>query len=62
MSYPQLAWHFQRHTVDVIVLGNWKNWTFNSQSLRSQIVQNGYVMKERIASAEICTLPRDGHR
>lgn len=54
--------HFRRHTVDVIVLGNWTNWTFNSQSLRSQIVQNGYVMKGRIANVEICTLPRDGRR
>ncbi len=62
MSYAGLAWHVQRHTVDVIVLGNWTSWTANSHRLRSLIVRNGYVMKERIASAEIYTLPPDGRR
>src|SRR6059058_952751 len=59
MSYAGLAWHVQRHTVDVIVLGNWTSWTANSHRFRSLIVRNGYVMKERIASAEIYTLPPD---
>ena len=62
MSYAGLAWHVQRHTVDVIVLGNWTSWTANSHRFRSLIVRNGYVMKERIASAEIYTLPPDGRR
>jgi hypothetical protein len=62
MSYPELAWHIKQHTVDVIVLGNWTSWTANSQWIRSQIVQNGYVIKEHIASAEIYTLPPDGRR
>ncbi len=62
MSYPELAGHFQRHTVDVIVLGNWTYWTFNGPWIRRHMVQNGYVLKERIASAEIYTLPLNGRR
>jgi len=62
MSYPELVGHFQRHTVDVIVLGNWTYWTFNGPWIRRHMVQNGYVLKERIASAEIYTLPLNGRR
>src|SRR2546427_6211735 len=61
MSYPELVWHFRSHTTDVIVLGNWTSWS-NAPWMRSQIVENGYVMKERIAGAEIYTLPPNGHR
>src|SRR3989454_4675413 len=57
MSFPELAGHFHRHTVDVIVLGNWTVWTGNTRWLRSHIVDSGYVMKEKIAGAEIYTLP-----
>ena len=62
MSYPDLLWHLNQHTVDVVVLGNWTSWTFNREWIRDQLVQHGYVMKERIASTEIYTLPSDGHR
>src|SRR5438876_5313876 len=62
MSYPELVGHFQRHTVDVIVLGNWTYWTFNGPWIRRHMVQNGYVLKERMASAEIYTLPLNGRR
>src|SRR5207247_10166476 len=62
MSYPDLLWHLNQHTVDVVGLGNWPSWTFNREWIRDQLVQHGYVMKERIASAEIYTLPSDGHR
>jgi hypothetical protein len=62
MSYPELAHHFRSHTTDVIVVGNWVNWTSNGPWIRGQIVENGYVMKERIASAEIYTLSSNGHR
>jgi hypothetical protein len=62
MSYPELFWHLQRHTVDVIVLGNWTNWTFNSDWIRGRVVRNGYVLKERIEGAEIYTLPPNGRR
>jgi len=61
MSYPELVWHFRSHTTDVIVLGNWTSWS-NAPWMRSQIVENGYVVKERIAGAEIYTLPPNGHR
>ena len=62
MSYPELARHLRQRTVDVIVLGNWTDWTHNRESIRSQIVQNGYVMKERIANTEIYTPALDGHQ
>jgi 4-amino-4-deoxy-L-arabinose transferase-like glycosyltransferase len=62
MSYPQLASHFRNHTTDVIVVGNWTSWTHNGPWIRSQIVENGYVMKEKIAGTEIYTLPPNGHR
>jgi len=62
MSYPELARHLRQHTVDVIVLGNWTDWAINRDAIRSQIVQNGYVMKERIANTEIYTPVLDGHQ
>ena len=62
MSYPELARHLRQRTVDVIVLGNWTDWTHNRESIRSQIVQNGYVMKERIANTEIYAPALDGHQ
>lgn len=54
MSYPRLLWHVQRHTVDVIVLGNW---TPDKSSVREQLAQSGYTLRERIAKTEIYTLP-----
>lgn len=57
MSPPALLWHLEQHTVDVIVIGNWTQWTVDSQWIRSQVVKNGYVMKRKIAGAEIYTLP-----
>jgi hypothetical protein len=62
MSYPELAWHLRSHTTDVIVVGNWIGWSPNGPWIRRQIVESGYVMKERIASAEIYTLSSNGHR
>lgn len=62
MSYPELALHLRSHTTDVIVVGNWMSWTPNSPWIRSQIVENGYVMKDKIAGAEIYTLPINGNR
>jgi 4-amino-4-deoxy-L-arabinose transferase-like glycosyltransferase len=57
MSVPALLWHVEQHTVDVIVIGNWTEWTFKSEWIRSRVVKNGYVMKRKIAGAEIYTLP-----
>lgn len=57
MSVPALLWHLERRTVDVIVIGNWTEWTFRREWIRSQAVRNGYVMTQRIAGAEIFTLP-----
>jgi len=37
-------------------------WTPNSQWLRDQIIESGYVMKEQIAGTEIYTLPANGRR
>ncbi len=54
MSYPELGWHFQRHTVDVVVLGNW---TEDRKRVRAHVVQNGYTLKEQIVGTEIYTLP-----
>lgn len=54
MSYPELGWHLQRHTVDVVVLGHW---TDRRELVRESVVQSGYTLKERIAGAEIYTLP-----
>jgi hypothetical protein len=62
MSYPELVWHVNSHTTDVVVVGNWMRWTPNSPWLRDQIIESGYVMKERIASTEIYTLPASGRR
>jgi hypothetical protein len=62
MSYPDLVWHVNSHTTDVVVVGNWMRWTPNSQWLRDQIIESGYVMKEQIASTEIYILPANGHR
>ena len=59
MSYPALVRHFQQHTVDVIVIGDWAS---DSQWMRPLIVKNGYVIKDRIASTEIYTLQPDGRR
>ena len=54
MSYPELGYHLQRHTVDVVVLGNW---TESRAFVREHVVRSGYALKERIAGAEIYTLP-----
>src|SRR5262249_18766573 len=62
MSYPELALHLRSHTTDVIVVGNWMSWTPNSPWIRSQIVENGYVMKDKIAGAEIKPLPINGNQ
>jgi len=62
MSYPELVWHVNRHTTDVVVVGNWIRWTPDSLRLRDRIIESGYVMKEQIASTEIYTLPPNGHR
>ena len=62
MSYPALFWHLREHTVDVVVLGNWTNWTSNGELIRHQVQQNGYTLKERIEHAEIYTLPRQAAR
>ena len=62
MSYPELVWHVNSHTTDVVVVGNWMRWTPNSPWLRDQIIESGYVMKERIAGTEIYTLPANGRR
>ena len=55
MSYPELGWHFQRHTVDVVVLGNW---TEQRAWVREKVVRSGYTLKERVVGAEIYTLPQ----
>jgi len=57
MSRAALLWHLEQHTVDVVVIGNWTEWTFRSEWLRSRVVERGYVMREKIAGAEIYTLP-----
>jgi hypothetical protein len=62
MSYPELVWHVNSHTTDVVVVGNWMRWTPNSLRLRDRIIESGYVMKERIAGTEIYTLPANGRR
>jgi hypothetical protein len=62
MSYGELFYHVEHHTVDVIVVGNWTSRIPDSPWIRSTIVKNGYVLKERIASAEIYTLPSNGRR
>ena len=62
MSYPALFWHLREHTADVVVLGNWTDWTSNGALIRHQVQQNGYVLKERIEQAEIYTLPRQAAR
>jgi len=62
MSYPMLIWHIERHTVDVVVLGNWIDWTAHIGEIRNQILKSGYVLKERIAQAELYTLPRQAAR
>jgi hypothetical protein len=59
MSTGELLWHFQQHSVDVIVLGNW---TPDRAFVRDQIVANGYSMSGTIASAEIYTLASNGRR
>jgi dolichyl-phosphate-mannose-protein mannosyltransferase len=58
MSYPELAWHLQQHTVDVVVLGNWTDWTGKEGWIRNEVLKSGYTLRERIARAEIYTLPR----
>ena len=58
MSYPMLLGHLERHTVDVVVLGNWIDWTAHMELIRDQLLKSGYVLKERIAQAELYTLPR----
>ena len=62
MSYPRLVWHIEQHTADVIVLGNWIDWTENMGLIRNQVLKSGYVLKERIARAELYTLPRQAAR
>jgi 4-amino-4-deoxy-L-arabinose transferase-like glycosyltransferase len=62
MSYPMLVWHIERHTVDVVVLGNWIDWIPNIGLVRNQLLKSGYVLKERIAQAELYTLPRQAAR
>ena len=62
MSYPALFWHLREHTVDVVVLGNWTDWTSNGELIRHQVQRNGYMLKERIEQAEIYTLPRQAAR
>ena len=62
MSYPMLIWHIERHTVDVVVLGNWIDWTAHIGEIRNQILKSGYVLKERIAQTELYTLPRQAAR
>jgi hypothetical protein len=62
MSYPTLFWHLREHTVDVLVLGKWTDWTLNADLIRRHIRMNGYTPKGQIEHAEIYTLPEQAAR
>lgn len=61
MSYPELLWNLERHTVDVVVLGNvaFRDSETFQRFLRSVILRSGYVLVRRIADNEIYKLPEN---
>ena len=63
MSPPALVGHFQRHSVDVIVVvGGVSAYGTLTEEIRQLSIQNGYVLNERIAGVEIYTLPPTARR
>ncbi len=59
MSYPELLWNLELHSVDVVVLGNvvFRNSQEFRGFLRGAVERNGYVLVRRIAGNEIYKLP-----
>lgn len=60
MSYDELLRSLQRHTVDVVVLGNFLGiWEAERPWVTEQVVGNGYVLVRKVGDAEIYRLRGD---